>query len=1483
MRHSDNLKSLFGRLLNSGSFGLVGQRPANSRRSRRRTWRAQSLEDRTLLAVFTVTTTADSGPGSLRDAITQANVDTAADTIEFNIPGAGPHTITPLTSLPSVRTQITIDGSTQPGVSDGPGIFLDGSTAFGTGLFVPRGADGAVINGLALGNWLGAGVQILANDVVVTGSYFGVAADGITPHPNGMDFYLEFGGSNIRIGTNGDGVNDIAEGNIFGSLQMASYSGTVDNTVIAGNLIGLDKTGDTPLPGARGIVSYGGTNLRIGGPTAAERNVISGSSEYGIFLYGSAAIPISTVTIENNLIGTNASGNTALANRLAGVAIEGLVSDVRMGTVAGRNVISGNTGGGIRLEGGTGISIVNNFIGTDISGTVALPNQDGIDANNSSIESLVIGTNGDGVEDALEGNLVSGNLGFGIVFGGAGNIVAGNTIGLDVTGSVSLPNRRWGIEVFNANGAAGPLIGTNADGISDTLERNVISTNTSGQIFLSNGAARVTIAGNYIGTNAAGTRGFENQASGIQGSFQQNLRIGGGRAGEGNLISGNNVGVEVNSANSSVPVIVAGNKIGTDAAGMFAIPNNIGVRVSEWVTIGTDGDGLLDASEGNVISGNDGQGVLASNGSRVAGNLIGVGADGIRPLGNGSTGIEVDNGTLSLTTIIGTNSDGVSDDLEQNVIGFNQFGIATERGNTSIRGNYIGVSPDGSPIPNVYDGIKTRERIGERIDIGGDGPQDRNVIQFNSRYGISSFSNSGGATPLPFGHGNIISQNIAGAIGLSIENAEWRADRNYPVFTSLSINGGLLTAEGFARAGQVIELYESGPTTNGFGEGRSLLTTFVEGNAGDQDATSGSYGPVVNDVYVGTDTTERFRFVVPVPDGLSEGMLLASLGAATDGAMSVFSPSFLFGELGSSLAPTIDPISDVTVAPGDSLLLRGAFVDPDSVAWTATVNYGDGTGVRALQLLDDFQFDLKHEYTTPGTYIVTVSITDNSLLTATQTFMVTVENDTPEAAFYTFSLTSPIIEGDTATLTGEFSDALSSGSYFVDIDWGNGQSSSIPLSSSDRQFTATHVYRDDFNSSGSATASDVYEVSVTIREVGGNSDPTPAGVLLIEVQNSLPGILTSNFSSTSINEGDTVTLDLSFEDLGLDDSHEIKVDWGNGAVEIFTPAVGGRALNNLSHTYLDTPRNGDPGFLVQIEITDDDEPLKPALLTQFITVSSPAPRDVVVNNETGVASINEGDLFTIGGSFTDLGSLDSHLVIIDWGDGRGQTSFDLPAGVTSFSGITHQYVDNPAIGTEYTITVRVADTGNRDLFGEGTLNVVVTNVAPVWGTPQFDTASALEGDTVFLSGSYSDVGLDDRHTVIVAWADGSQSEAVVDSTTRTYQASHQYRDNAALPSMIYNVSVTIKDDGGLTDTQNVDLEVINVAPQVEFLPAPNQNDPLAVELWSSVFDPGLDDTFTYAWEAVANGQPAQTGDLSIFTLDRSAAPNAVFLVTLFVT
>ena len=77
--------------------------------------RIEALEGRTLLATFTVSNTADGGPGSLRQAIADANADATADTIAFNIPGAGVHTIVPATALPAIVNPVTIDGYTQPG------------------------------------------------------------------------------------------------------------------------------------------------------------------------------------------------------------------------------------------------------------------------------------------------------------------------------------------------------------------------------------------------------------------------------------------------------------------------------------------------------------------------------------------------------------------------------------------------------------------------------------------------------------------------------------------------------------------------------------------------------------------------------------------------------------------------------------------------------------------------------------------------------------------------------------------------------------------------------------------------------------------------------------------------------------------------------------------------------------------------------------------------------------------------------------------------------------------------------------------------------------------------------------------------------------------------------------------------------------------------------------------------------------------------
>jgi hypothetical protein len=102
-------------------------------------------------SIFTVTNTNDSGAGSLRQAILDANAGHAGDMIAFNISGAGVHTIRPVSQLPDLVTAVTIDGSTQPGYAGVPLIELTGTASVSSdGLTIQGGnttVKALVING----------------------------------------------------------------------------------------------------------------------------------------------------------------------------------------------------------------------------------------------------------------------------------------------------------------------------------------------------------------------------------------------------------------------------------------------------------------------------------------------------------------------------------------------------------------------------------------------------------------------------------------------------------------------------------------------------------------------------------------------------------------------------------------------------------------------------------------------------------------------------------------------------------------------------------------------------------------------------------------------------------------------------------------------------------------------------------------------------------------------------------------------------------------------------------------------------------------------------------------------------------------------------------------------------------------------------------------------------------------------------------------
>ncbi|RLD92795.1 MAG: hypothetical protein DRJ13_16190, partial [Bacteroidetes bacterium] len=184
-----------------------------------------------------------------------------------------------------------------------------------------------------------------------------------------------------------------------------------------------------------------------------------------------------------------------------------------------------------------------NYIGTDISGTSAIPNgvstpggRGAIDLVNGS-NNNVIGTNGDGSGDSIEGNLISGNLLRGLILdGSSNNVVAGNLIGTDISGSSVLGNT---LGILIMNGSSHNLIGTNGDGTSDFIEGNVISGSTEGSGIQIN-ASQNQISGNYIGTNQFGLVNLGNSGSGIFITETVTDILIGGSNQQGNTIAFNN-------------------------------------------------------------------------------------------------------------------------------------------------------------------------------------------------------------------------------------------------------------------------------------------------------------------------------------------------------------------------------------------------------------------------------------------------------------------------------------------------------------------------------------------------------------------------------------------------------------------------------------------------------------------------------------------------------------------------------------------------------------------------------------------------------------------------------------------------------------------------------------------------------------------------------------------------------------------------------
>ncbi len=384
-------------------------------------------------ATYTVTTTADAGAGSLRQAILDTNANPGPDDIAFDIPGAGPHTIAPLSGLPTVTSPVVLDAATQPGYAGTPLVEIDGTDAGGNTLWITAGSS--TIRGFAI-NRGGTGIYLqTGGDNVVEANFIGTDPTGNQALGNTYGVH-PFNSDGNRIGGASPSQRNVISANQTGIRLFSSVS-----NVVVGNIIGLTADGSSPLGNTgRGIQLDGGSHSCVLGGPSGEGNVVAASGGAGIYITGSDG-----VSILGNRIGTDATGTLAFGNQY-GIHGASSVDDLTIGGPAAGagNVISGNQTG-IILEAATGAVVQGNLIGTDASGTQPLGNTDaGMFLGSSSNSDNVVGGTGPGEGNLIAHNGAAGSSPAGISNGGQRNAIRGNSI--HSNGGLGIDNGPQGVE-----------------------------------------------------------------------------------------------------------------------------------------------------------------------------------------------------------------------------------------------------------------------------------------------------------------------------------------------------------------------------------------------------------------------------------------------------------------------------------------------------------------------------------------------------------------------------------------------------------------------------------------------------------------------------------------------------------------------------------------------------------------------------------------------------------------------------------------------------------------------------------------------------------------------------------------------------------------------------------------------------------------------------------------------------------------------------
>lgn len=527
------------------------------------------------------------------------------------------------------------------------------------------------------------------------------------------------GNVNINFDISGDGPHTLSPASpyptIGNSVLINGYTqdGSIKATASTPALLKIELNGANAGDDAKG--------LHITGSSSTIRGLaVNRFDGPGIYMEG-----VGSNVIEGNHVGLDVTGTIDLGNDSVGVYIDDSPSNRIGGTTPDdRNVISGNESSGVFIlkPGATSNRVLGNYIGTDATGTISVQNWNGLSVSGAS-DNTIGGTSA-GARNVISGNRLGGlTLSRQSSNPATGNLVQGNYIGTNAAGNAALGNGRNGVSLTSTSGntiggaepGAGNVISGNGFSAPST---GTSSSEVNGIHIRGNGfEAGDLVLGNYIGTNAAGNAAIPNRSRGVYLHGASYHTIGGSlTAGTGNVISGHQscgISFGINSNTGTDPwiypsdVTIIGNRIGTDATGMFAIGNGCGAGPSgDNTVLGGTGPG-----QGNLISGNStGVNISGTSGVRVEGNLIGTDITGNGPLGNTGSGVVMVNGAEGYT--VGGTTAGAG-----NTIAYNQVsGIESYPGHLNSSGDFWGGSELNRVIGNsIYDNAELA------IDLGRDG------------------------------------------------------------------------------------------------------------------------------------------------------------------------------------------------------------------------------------------------------------------------------------------------------------------------------------------------------------------------------------------------------------------------------------------------------------------------------------------------------------------------------------------------------------------------------------------------------------------------------------------------------------------------------------------------------------------------------------------------------------------------------------------